>query len=116
MTTDQGLIQSFLEIKIAETGASKNTIAAYERDLKDFVTWLQGNKIKLLKVTQKQIESYLIGQEQKGFAPTTRARRLSVIKQDVITGVKQGGQTINHQLIERGMPQIKRGNNRCWDW
>jgi integrase/recombinase XerD len=40
MTTDQGLIHSFLEIKIAETGASKNTIAAYERDLRDFATWL----------------------------------------------------------------------------
>ena len=69
MTTDQGLIQSFLEIKIAETGASKNTIAAYERDLNDFKTWLQANRIKLLKVTQKQIESYMVSQEQKGFAP-----------------------------------------------
>ena len=81
MTTDQGLIHSFLEIKIAETGASKNTIAAYERDLRDFATWLQGNRNKLLKVTQKHIESYLVDQEQRGFAPATRARRLSVIKQ-----------------------------------
>ena len=64
MTTDQGLIHSFLEIKIAETGASKNTIAAYERDLRDFATWLQGNQNKLLKVNQKHIESYLVEQEQ----------------------------------------------------
>ena len=81
MITDQGLIDSFLEIKMAETGATKNTIAAYERDLRDFATWLQANHLKLLKVNQKQIESYLVDQKQKGFASTTRARRLSVIKQ-----------------------------------
>ena len=96
MTTDQGLIQSFLEIKIAETGASKNTIAAYERDLNDFKTWLQANRIKLLKVTQKQIESYLVGQEQKGFAPTTRARRLSVIKQFFLLSFSEEWRNDNH--------------------
>ncbi len=105
MTTDQGLIQSFLEIKIAETGTSKNTIAAYERDLNDFTTWLQANRVKLLKVTQNQIESYLVGQEQKGYAPTTRARRLSAIKQFFLLSFTEEWRTDNPAAQITGIGQ-----------
>jgi len=74
-------ISAFLEAQVAELGASENTRLAYARDLSDFAEWLERAKSDFETVTQDQIESYLIDCEAEGFARSTRARRLSAIKQ-----------------------------------
>lgn len=74
-------ISAFLEAQVAELGASENTRMAYARDLRDFTEWLERAEVDFKTVTRDQIESYLIDCEAQGLARSTRARRLSSIKQ-----------------------------------
>lgn len=74
-------ISTFLEAQAAELDASENTLLAYARDLKDFAGWCDRRSTALMEVTQSDIEGYLIGLEKSGLAQSTRARRLSSIRQ-----------------------------------
>jgi integrase/recombinase XerD len=71
----------FLEAARAELDAADNTILAYERDIRDFETYLTRHKTTLETVLRSGIEAYLIALDQAGMAPATRARRLSAIRQ-----------------------------------
>ncbi|NNL18722.1 MAG: tyrosine-type recombinase/integrase, partial [Boseongicola sp.] len=77
----QRQIATFLEAQAAELDAAVNTRLAYARDLKDFAVWCDGQKTALLDVAQSDIESYLVALEASGLARSTRARRLSAIRQ-----------------------------------
>jgi integrase/recombinase XerD len=74
-------ISTFLEAQAAELGAANNTLLAYGRDLKDFQDWLIQQSRDFLEATQGDVESYLIYCDAQGLAKSTRARRLSSIKQ-----------------------------------
>ena len=74
-------ISTFLEAQAAELGAANNTLLAYGRDLKDFQAWLSRNSRDFLEASQDEVESYLIYCDAQGLAKSTRARRLSSIKQ-----------------------------------
>lgn len=74
-------IGRFLEAQAAELGAARNTIAAYERDLDDFARWLDTRKPDIASAQQDDIEAYLVHCDAQGLAVSTRARRLSAIKQ-----------------------------------
>lgn len=71
----------FLEAMQAEQDASINTINAYARDLRDFIDFLERKKNKPETAGRTDIESYLIELEANGLAKSTRARRLSSIRQ-----------------------------------
>lgn len=74
-------IAAFLEAAAGEQGAARNTVQSYGRDLADFGGWLDRRALSPATVTQDGIEDYLIGLEAEGLAPSTRARRLSAIRQ-----------------------------------
>jgi integrase/recombinase XerD len=74
-------VQTFLQAQAAERDAATNTQMAYARDLQGFSGWLADRKLHFGNVKQDQIESYLIDCEAEGLAKSTRARRLSAIKQ-----------------------------------
>ncbi len=74
-------ISSFLEAQAAELGAATNTLLAYGRDLQDFSGWLVHNKQTFDNASQDEVEAYLISCDAHGLAKSTRARRLSAIKQ-----------------------------------
>ncbi|MFY9239197.1 MAG: tyrosine recombinase [Roseovarius sp.] len=76
-----GWIPLFLEAQAAEQGAAENTLAAYGRDLSDFHAWLGAQALDPASAQQADIERYLVGLEAQGLAKSTRARRLSAIKQ-----------------------------------
>lgn len=71
----------FLEAMQAEQDAAQNTLSAYARDLKDFVGFLERNKLTPETAGRADIEAYLIDLEANGLAKSTRARRLSSIRQ-----------------------------------
>lgn len=71
----------FLEAMQAEQDAAINTLSAYARDLKDFVEFLKRQKVMPEKAGRADIENYLIELEANGLAKSTRARRLSSIRQ-----------------------------------
>ncbi len=74
-------ISAFLDAQVAERDASQNTQMAYARDLGDFTEFLTGTARDLDTATRQDIEDYLIHLDTQGFAKSTRARRLSAIKQ-----------------------------------
>ncbi|MFV0515569.1 MAG: site-specific tyrosine recombinase XerD [Jhaorihella sp.] len=74
-------ISTFLDAQAAETGAAQNTLLAYGRDLKDFAGWLCRTGGDFATVDQDGIEAYLIDCDTQGLAKSTRARRLSAVRQ-----------------------------------
>ncbi|MDO5528505.1 MAG: site-specific tyrosine recombinase XerD [Paracoccus sp. (in: a-proteobacteria)] len=78
---DPQLIASFLDAIAAETGAARNTLLAYGRDLKDFSDHLGARDLSLLTASRGDIETYLAACDAAGLSRATRARRLSSIRQ-----------------------------------
>jgi integrase/recombinase XerD len=81
MNDDFLTLEQFLEMMVAERGASKNTLDAYRRDLRDFLMFLGKNKMTLAKAARAQIEAYLQSLSQAGLSARTAARRSSSLKQ-----------------------------------
>ena len=74
-------VQAFLEAQAAELDAATNTQLAYANDLKDFAGWLTPLGKHFATATQDDVEGYLIECDTQGLSASTRARRLSAIKQ-----------------------------------
>lgn len=74
-------IDAFLEMLSAERGAARNTLDAYERDLKDFDGFLTSRGRALDAATTRDIRDYLEGLTEQGLSASTAARRLSALRQ-----------------------------------
>lgn len=77
----QQWLSIFLEAMQAEQDAAANTLQAYARDLVDFTGFLDRRGVLLEDAARSDVEAFLIDQAAQGFAESTRARRLSAIKQ-----------------------------------
>jgi integrase/recombinase XerD len=71
-------IDAFLEMMSAERGAAENTLASYRRDLEDAARSVPGG---LAGADTAGLRAYLAGIAAQGFAPTSQARKLSVLRQ-----------------------------------
>jgi integrase/recombinase XerD len=71
----------FLEAIRADQNASDNTVMAYARDLTAFEEFLGTRKLTFETASRANIDAYLIGLLDQGLANSTRARRLSSIRQ-----------------------------------
>jgi integrase/recombinase XerD len=71
----------FLDMMSAERGAAAHTIEAYTRDLSEFLAYLAVKGHDALDATPDQLRGFLAGLARKGLAPTSRARKLSAIRQ-----------------------------------
>lgn len=100
-------IQAFLEAQAAELDASSNTQLAYARDLRDFSDWLD-NKAHFATAEKSHVERYLIWCDAQGLAKSTRARRLSAIKQLFRFAFEEGWRTDNPALQITGPGRDKR--------
>ena len=78
---DFAAVEAFLEMVSAERGASKNTLEAYARDLREFAAFLKTRKIAIDAANTDQVRAYLASLDDAGLAPSTRSRRLSALKQ-----------------------------------
>ena len=74
-------VATFLEAQVAEVGASPNTVLGYGRDLNNFLGFVEAKNLQLETLERGDIETYLIRCEAEGLAKSTRARRLSAIRQ-----------------------------------
>jgi integrase/recombinase XerD len=74
-------ISAFLDAQAAERAAARNTLLAYGRDLKDFAGWLERHGKGFETASRADVEAYLVACDAEGLAATTRARRLSSIRQ-----------------------------------
>ncbi|MDJ1015196.1 MAG: site-specific tyrosine recombinase XerD [Paracoccaceae bacterium] len=104
---DARLVSTFLEAQAAELDASTNTRLAYARDLKDFLAWSASRSAALLEAERKDIEAYLISLEAAGLAPSTRARRLSALRQFYRFAFEEGWRTSNPAIEIKGPKRKK---------
>lgn len=101
-------ISMFLEAQAAELGAARNTLLAYGRDLKDFNEWLAHKSIDFAGAGRADVEGYLIHCDAQGLAKSTRARRLSSIKQLYRFAFEEGLRRENPAIQIAGPGQDKR--------
>ena len=68
-------LEFFLQMMAAEKGAAKNSVMAYESDLRQFLQYCDGN------LSKQAVEDFMRNLSSRGFAPKTIARKLSAIKE-----------------------------------
>ena len=78
---DSYLVEAFLEAASVERAASDNTLAAYGRDLKDYVGFLAGRGVILVSAGADDVSDYMASLSRRGYARTSQARRLSAVRQ-----------------------------------
>jgi integrase/recombinase XerD len=66
---------------MAERGAAAHTIEAYARDLSEFLAFLASKSKTAETASADHLRAFLAGLAKKGLAPTSRARKLSAIRQ-----------------------------------
>lgn len=71
----------FLDMLMAERGAAAHTIEAYTRDISDFLAYLASQGVGARGADADHLRGYLEGLAGRGLAPTSRARKLSAIRQ-----------------------------------
>ena len=75
------LLKSFLEYLSVERGLAKNTIDAYNRDLKSYIFYLRTKNIINIDYTNRTtIVSYLLLMQKKGKASSSISRACAAIK------------------------------------
>ncbi|WP_171174060.1 tyrosine recombinase [Ruegeria sp. HKCCD8929] len=106
--TQEQWISTFLEAQAAELGAANNTLLAYGRDLKDFANWLTRKGSGFGEADRDLVEAYLIDCDAQGLARSTRARRLSAIKQIYRFAFEEGWRESNPAIQIKGPGRDKR--------
>jgi integrase/recombinase XerD len=71
----------FLDMLMAERGAAAHTIEAYQRDLGEFLAFLAAEGLNATDAPADAVRGFLAKLKRKGLAPTSRARKLSAIRQ-----------------------------------
>jgi integrase/recombinase XerD len=80
MRTNQRLAQLWLDALATELGASAGTIVTYTDDLNCYLAWLDENGLRLNDVGLEQIRDYISALDQRGYAGSTMARRITVAR------------------------------------
>ena len=101
-------ISTFLEAQAAERGAANNTQEAYGRDLLIFADWLADKGADFDSAKREDVETFLVECETQGLAKSTRARRLSAIKQLYRFAFEEGWRTDNPAIQITGPGRDKR--------
>ncbi|HEX2438976.1 MAG TPA: site-specific tyrosine recombinase XerD [Methylomirabilota bacterium] len=73
-------VAEYLGALQSEQGASRNTLAAYRRDLADFTRFLGTRRRTASAVSPEDVVSWLEGLRTRGLAPSSVARRLSAVR------------------------------------
>ena len=80
MRSNQRLAQLWLDALATELGASAGTIGTYTDDLSCYLAWLDENSLGLDDVGLEQIRDYIASLDQRGYAGSTMARRITVAR------------------------------------
>lgn len=75
---------------LLERGLSKNTLSAYQSDLKKFIGWLTANDTRLKSAQREHVLGYLGFLVEAGTTPRTAARVLSTLRRFYGFMVREG--------------------------
>ncbi len=81
MGQEHAHLKDFLDMLHSERGAAQNTLDAYERDLSDALGFFAAQGISSTALTTRDVQAYLHHLSSEGLAATSRARRLSALRQ-----------------------------------
>ena len=70
----------FLDMMAAERGAAANTLAAYRRDLDDYLDFLRAKEVDPEEAEAPVLRAYLASLEGRGLKSTSAARKLSCVR------------------------------------
>lgn len=103
-------IESFLNHLKIDKGASPHTLAAYRRDLTQFLATLQSlpGSLSFLDATEASVERYLAKLREAEQRPTSIARKLSALKQFYKFMVQEEAITENPTLFVEAPVQATR--------
>jgi integrase/recombinase XerD len=101
------LILDFTTALWLEDGLSKNSIAAYQRDLGQLSTWAKVQNTSLLKLDNPAIQQY-IAQRFGGGTATSSNRRLTVIRRFFQWAIRQGLTGVDPTIDLRSAKQAPR--------
>ena len=94
-STDDRVIDAFIDALWAERGLSRNTLTAYASDLRQFAGWLQRKDRNLLSVERGQIRFRV-----------NPIRRIDRHRRDAITVVEQiSGELRAHAVVAAGLQE-----------
>jgi len=96
----RGWISTFLQAQAAEHNAARNTQEAYGRDLLAFAEFLAPRDLS--QASRADVESYLLHCAAEGLSHSTRARRLSSIRQLYRFAFEEGWRSDNPALQLKG--------------
>ncbi|HWW58799.1 MAG TPA: tyrosine recombinase [Sphingopyxis sp.] len=105
--SDAALIERFLEMMAAERGASRNTLAAYRRDLEQAAEWVKG---PLADADAGALRKLMA--DYRSLAASSAARKLSALRQFFAFLLDEGERTDNPALdiarpaTRRPLPRI----------
>lgn len=80
VSTDEAIIQTFLDAVWMERGLSQHTLAAYGSDLRSVSSWLSKRGSSLSEARRDELLAYLAERVQQGFRPRSAARLLSSLR------------------------------------
>jgi integrase/recombinase XerD len=75
------LLETFLDAIASERAASANTIAAYRRDLTDYIEFLARSAADPLNASSDQARAFLMHRAEAGLKASSLARQLSAVRQ-----------------------------------
>ena len=107
--SEQGLqaIEAFCDAVGLEDGLSRNTLAAYRRDLSLFAAWLGSRQGELEAATEADLRAY-IAARHPGSRPSSANRRLSVFRRFFRHLVREGRRSDDPSLRLRTARQPQR--------
>lgn len=77
---DDARIEAFLDQYWSESGASRNTLASYRQDLRDFARWLAGRGQSLAGFARDHVYDYLAARLAAGYQARSNARLLTSLR------------------------------------
>jgi integrase/recombinase XerD len=109
---DASELRLFIDMLTAERGAAAHTVEAYSRDLSEFLAFLAAKDKTAETASAEQLRAFLAALGRKGLAPTSRARKLSAIRQFFRFMLAEGlrsddpSSTIDSPKLGRPLPKI----------
>jgi len=80
-SSDDALVELFLDMLAAERGAGANTLSAYRNDLEDLSAHMRASKRALAGATTDDLRDFIASLSERGFKASSLARRLSAVRQ-----------------------------------
>ena len=79
--SDEAMVELFLDMLAAERGAGENTLSAYRNDLDDLSAHLRAAGRTIASATTDNLRDFIATLSERGFKPSSLARRLSAVRQ-----------------------------------